>query len=170
MLYFESKKEIMKYPVKTDGLKPDLEFYTEVVKMQKEADKYLLAFKWCLSIKESSLYLNLGEKLCVFLYEIDTSSSNGDNFFWIVVGDLPAMYLDVYGAKTTIEVLEDYASLASDWISNVELGLSVEDCYPFDAKSTMEMADLLKKRVNIIEKSIIPNIDLIELPPSLMAL
>lgn len=49
--------------------------------MKNEADKYISDFAWCLSIEESALYLNLGEKLCVFLYEIDTSSSNGDTFF-----------------------------------------------------------------------------------------
>ena len=160
----------MEFPIKTSEIKPTLEFYTEVVEMQKEADKYLLAFKWCLSVKESSIYLNLGKKLCVFLYEIDTSSSNGDTFFWIIVGDLPAMYLDVYGPKTTIEVLEDYASLASNWISAVESGQSVDDCYPFDAEPTKEMADLLKKRVSIIERFIIPYVDAIELPPSLMVI
>jgi hypothetical protein len=160
----------MKYPVNTDHLSPNLEYYDEVLKVKKEADKYILSFKWCLSIVESSLYLNLGEKLCVFLYEIDTSSSNGDRFFWIIVGDLPSMYLDVYGPKTTIQVLEDYVSLSKDWISNIEKGLSVEECYPFDADPTEEMAKLLKTRVNIIENSIIPNIDEISLPPALLEL
>lgn len=160
----------MKYPIKTSDIKPSLEFYTEVIKMKKEADEYLLAFKWCLAIEESSLYLNLGEKLCIFLYEIDTSSNNGDKYFWIIVGDLPAMYLDVYSAKTTIEVLENYVSLSKDWISNIESGLSIRDCYPFDADPTIEMADLLKKKVGIIEKLIILNIDEISLPPSLKSL
>lgn len=160
----------MEYPIKTRSIKPSLEFYTEVIKIQKEADNYISDFTWCLSIIESSLYLNLGEKLCVFLYEIDNSSSNGDKFLWLIVGDIPSMYLDVYGPKTTIEVLEDYVSLSKDWISNIESGLSVEDCYPFNTEPTMEMANLLKKRVAIIENSIIPNIDEIELPPSLMVL
>ncbi|MGY0039916.1 hypothetical protein [Pedobacter sp. NJ-S-72] len=63
------------------------------------------------------------------------------------------------------EEAENYVSLSEDWISNVESGLSVKDCYPFDADPTLEMADLLKRRVAIIENSIIPNIDEIELPP-----
>lgn len=158
------------YPIKAGSLNPDLEFYAEVMKIKQEADRYILSFKWCLSIVESSLYLNLGEKLCIFLYEINTSSSNGDRFFWIIVGDLPSMYLDVYGPKTTIQVLEDYVSLSKDWISNVEEGLSVEDCYPFDASPTEQMAELLKRRVNIIENSIIPNIDEISLPVPLIDL
>jgi len=160
----------MKYPIKTTQLKKSLEFYSEVIELKKEAEKYITGFTWCLSVVESSLYLNLGEKLCVFLYQIDTSSSNGDTFFWIIVGDLPSMYLDVYGPKTTVEVLEDYAFLAKDWISKVEAGLSVKDCYPFNAAPTIEMADLLKRRVAIIEESIIPNIDAIALPPALMDL
>ena len=159
----------MKYPVKTDSLKPDLEFYSEVVKMQKEADRFISSFTWCVSIVNSSLYYNLGEKLCVFHYEIDPSK-NADTFIWIIVGDLPSMYLDVYGAKTTIEVLEQYVDLSRDWISSVKSGISVDDCYPFDADPTLEMADLLKRRANFIEKSIIPNIDEVKLPSPLYGL
>jgi hypothetical protein len=87
-----------------------------------------------------------------------------------MVGDIPSMYLDVYGAKTTIEVFSRYNALAKDWIFNVEHRLSVNDCYLFDKESTMEMAYMLKKRVDVIEKTIIPNIDEIKLPPSFMGL
>lgn len=160
----------MKYPIITSCIQPDLEFYSEVLKMQKAADDYISGFSCCLSITESSLYLNLGEKLCVFLYEINTSSSNGDRFFWIIVGDLPSMYLDIYGPKTTIEVLEDYVFLYKGWISNVESGFSVKECYPFNAEPILEMANMLKKRVDFIEDSIIPNIDKVELPAALMVL
>jgi len=69
------------YPITSEFIIPSIEFYTEILKMKNEADKYISDFAWCLSIEESALYLNLGEKLCVFLYEIDTSSSNGDTFF-----------------------------------------------------------------------------------------
>jgi len=119
-------------------------------------------------VKESTLYLNLGSTLCIFLMEIDNAASDEDNFLWIMVGDIPSMHLDVYGTKTTIEVLDRYNALARDWIFNVQHGLSVDDCYPFDTESTIEMADMLKKRVDFIEKTIIPNIDEIKLPPSFM--
>jgi len=80
------------------------------------------------------------------------------------------MYLDIYGSKTTIEVLSRYNALAKDWIFNVERGLSVDDCYPFNTKPTMQMADMLKKRVDFIYENIISNVDEIELPPWLKAL
>jgi hypothetical protein len=99
-----------------------------------------------------------------------TTASIEDNFLWIMVGDIPSMYLDVYGSKTTIQVLSKYNVLTKDWIFNIEHGLSVDDCYPFNSEPTIEMADMLKKRVHFIEKTIIPNIDEIDLPSSLMAL
>lgn len=160
----------MEYPIRVKALTEAVEFYPEVIKMNDQASVYIEGFRWCKEVRDSVLYLNLGSTLCIFLFEIENSASSEDNFLWIMVGDIPAMYLDVYGSKTTIEVLRRYNALAKDWISNVERGLSVDDCYPFNAEPTMEMADMLKKRVDFIEKTIIPNIDEVELPPSLMVL
>jgi hypothetical protein len=87
--------------------------------MQQKADRYVSNFRWCLSIVDSSLYLNLGDKLCIFLYEIKPLSNSADKFLWLIVGDLPSMYLDVYGAMTIIQVLKDYIFLSKNWISNV---------------------------------------------------
>lgn len=160
----------MKYPVNTRKIKPDLEFYTEVLEMNKRGETYLESFKWCKEIRDSFLYLNLGSTLCIFLFEIDNSASSEDDFLWVMVGDLPSMYLDVYGSKTTVEVLKRFKALAKDWVSNVKSGLPVNDCYPFNAAPTLEMAEILQKRIDLIRDSIIPNVDEIELPPSLMIL
>jgi hypothetical protein len=160
----------MKYPKRVKDLTHSLDFYSEVIEMHQKASLYIKDFRWCREVKDSTLYLNLGSTLCVFLVEIDNIASNEDSFLWIMVGDIPSMYLDVYGAKTTIEVLSRYNALAKDWIFNVEHKLSVDDCYPFDTESTIEMAYMLKKRVDFIEKTIIPNIDEIKLPASLMGL
>lgn len=160
----------MEYPIRVKALTEAVDFYHEVIKMNDQASVYIEGFRWCKEVRDSFLYLNLGSTLCIFLFEIENSASSEDNFLWIMVGDIPAMYLDIYGSKTTIEVLRRYNALAKDWISNVGRGLSVDDCYPFSAEPTMEMADMLKKRVDFIEKTIIPNIDEVELPPSLMVL
>jgi len=160
----------MTYPIESEFITPSLEFYSEVVEQKDRAFAYIESFKWCGNVKNSSLYLNLGSVICIFLFEIDNLASKDDNFLWIVVGDLPSMYLDVYGSKTTVEVLERYSGLARDWISNVESNLSVEDCYPFEVGPTKEMAQMLKKRIRQIEESIMPNIDEIELPPFLKEL
>lgn len=157
----------MEYPLNFGTLTEDVDFYDELLKMHKLASSYLDSFDWCKSVDDSKVFLNLGSTLCIFLFEIENTASEEDNFLWVIVGDLPAMYLDIYGTKTTIEALKRYSTLAMDWIFNVESGQSIDECYPFDTSPTIEMAHLLKKRVVFIEKSIIPNIEEIRLPSPL---
>jgi hypothetical protein len=149
----------MKYPINYTNISINTEYYSEVDALCKEAETYLLDFKWCRTIKNSFLYTNIGYVLCIFLFEIDNTQSKDDNFLWVIVGDLPAMYLDVYGAKTTKEALEGYVELAEDWINNIKTGQSVNDCYPFKAEPTLEMAELLERRTLFIRNQLLNNVD-----------
>ena len=98
----------MTYPINYKAITPDIDFYPKLKGTHEEAKNYLLNFKWCTEIKNSFLYTNLGSTFCIFLFEIVNSQSNEDNFLWVMVGDIPPMYLDVYGPQTTKEVVEDY--------------------------------------------------------------
>jgi len=155
----------MKYPINYNSIKPNLKYYTEVIQLYEEASAYLLSFRWCKQLKNAQLYLSLGSKLCIFLFEIENSASADDNYLWIIVGDLPPMYLDIHGPKTTKQVLEDYIGLAEDWIENVKLGKPVDDCYPFKAEPNLEMAALLERRASFMKNTLIDNID--DLPISI---
>ena len=149
----------MKYPINLKDLDKKLEFYDEVIAAYEKATEYIGSFYWCEEIKRSSLYTNLGRVLCIFLFDIVNASSKEDNLLWLIVGDIPSMYLDVHGAKNTVQVLEDYAALAEDWINKIKAGETVDGCYPFKAEPALEMAELLELRVNQIKNNLIPNID-----------
>ena len=70
----------MKYPINYKDVKPKLQYYSEVVDVHKDAENYLQSFDWCKSIKGSALYVNLGRTFCIFLFEIDNSASDEDDF------------------------------------------------------------------------------------------
>lgn len=147
----------MKYPIAYNLVTVKTEFYHELAKVYEEAKVYLLGFAWCHKIIESSIYLNLGSTLCIFVFEIENSASNDDNYLWVIAGDIPPMYLDTHGAKTTTQVVEDYIRLAEDWINHVKLGKSIKNCYPFKAKPTIEMAALLEKRTSFMKNTLMDN-------------
>lgn len=147
----------MNYPLSYKKITADIDFYQELNAIYKEAENYLLGFKWCQEIKNSFLYTNLGEVLCIFLFEITNTQSSEDNFLWVMVGDFPPMYLDVYGAKTTKQVVEDYINLAQDWIDRVKQGNPVNDCYPFNAAPTLELAELLEKKIWFMKNELLNN-------------
>lgn len=149
----------IKYPISYKEFKPTLQYYPEIVDIHIKAEKYLLSFDWCENIKDSALYVNLGKMFCIFLFEIGNSASKEDDFLWMVAGELPSMYLDVHGCKTIKEVVEGYVELAENWIKHVKTNKSVDECYPFNASPTLEMAELLEKRTSFIRNTLIENIE-----------
>jgi hypothetical protein len=153
------------YPIPLKKIKPSLEFYDEVIKMNLEAEEYINGFKWCKQIKEAHLYYNLGSTLCVFLFNIYNiqSTDEADNVLWIIVGDLPSMYLDTYNIKSLKEALENYAELGGEWADNIITKKSVKDCFPFDEKPSLKLAKLLKSRVEFIRSNLLDNIEDIKL-------
>ncbi|WPU92462.1 hypothetical protein SNE25_24345 [Mucilaginibacter sabulilitoris] len=157
----------MNYPIDYNRITVKTDFYQELIKAHEEASLYLLAFAWCRKIVHSDVYLNLGSTLCIFVFQIENSASTDDNNLWVIVGDIPPMYLDTYGPQTTKHVLEDYIRLAEDWIDHVKDGKSINNCYPFKAEPTIEMATLLEKRVSFMKNTLIDNIAYIPLQTNL---
>ena len=153
----------MNYPVNFKNIDSTTDFFPELNSIYQEAKNYLFSFKWCKEIKSGSLYTNLGKIFCIFLFEIENTASSEDNFLWVIIGDFPLMYLDVYGPKTTIEVLEDYIRLAEDWIYNIKSGKPTNECYPFSAEPTTELAELLEKKVSFMKTTLLDNIENISL-------
>ena len=148
----------MNYPIDYKDLMTTAEFYSDVIKMHQEATAYLLDFTWCKKIIKASIYLNLGSTLCIFLFKIENTASNDDDYLWVIAGDLPPMYLDIHGPKTIRKVLKDYIRLAEDWVEHVKLGKSIRDCYPFKSEPTLEMATLLEKRTSFMKERLMDNI------------
>lgn len=153
----------MAYPVNCKDLFPSCEYDGEVRALHTKATVYLESFYWCKKIKDSFLYTNIGRVFCIFLFDIDNASSHQDNLLWIIVGDIPSMYLDTQGPRTTREVVEDYIRLSQNWISNIKAGRSLESCFPFRAEPTLELAGLLEKKIAFMKDTLINNIDNISL-------
>jgi hypothetical protein len=153
----------MAYPVNFKNITSQIDFYREIVDAHRKAENYLLGFKWCAGIKDSFLYYSLGKVFSIFLFEIDNSQSANDNFLWVIVGDIPSMYLDVYGPKSTREVLEDYIRLAEDWITTIQAEKSVDGCFPFNAEPTIELAQLLQIKVSFMKNTLLAHIDDVQL-------
>ncbi len=148
----------MNYPIEIRKIDQKLEFYEEVIPLLKRSEDYLRSHSWCKRIDKGWLFNNTGFALCIFLFDVDTGNKD-DGLTWVIVGDFPSMYTDTYSVPTTKDALEYYIELASDWIENVENGLSIEENYPFKVSIQEEMVKLFKKKVNSLKTIILPAID-----------
>lgn len=87
-------------------------------------------------------------------FEVEPMTETVDKFIWIIIGDLPTVYLDE-GVKTSQEALKLYCELMSEWADNIVEGLSLDGCYPVNVEPTMENAGLLRRRIDFIVKELL---------------
>lgn len=147
------------YPLNISDISSSTEFFEEVKSLTEESKNYLKGFAWCKKIKDGWLYTNLGYVLCIFLYEIENIQSPEDNLIWVIVGDLPAMYLDTFNVLTTKKVIETYIELAEDWIHHALNNQLMDECFPFQTEKSVSALEMLRKRVELLKNKILPEIE-----------
>lgn len=141
--------------IKLDTL-TEIEEIQSVLALYDEAKKYLENFTWCFSTKKCWYDKDHGiyEKIGVFLFEIEPQNYTIDDFIWVIVGDLPSVYLDKT-VTTGREALETYCELMQEWADNVKNGKSLEDCYPVEADPTIENVGILSSRIAFIRRELL---------------
>jgi hypothetical protein len=141
--------------IKFDTLS-EIEEIQSILNLYNEAREYLEDFDWCISTKKCWYDKDHGiyEKIGVFLFEIEPINETVDDFVWVIVGDLPTVYLDK-SITTGQEALETYCELMQDWADNVKKEKSLEECYPVEVDATKENADLLLSRVSFIKRELL---------------
>jgi len=134
----------------------DIEELQAILGLYDKAKQYLEGFDWCVATKKCWYDKNLGiyEKIGVFLFEIEPSNDNVDDFIWVIVGDLPSVYLDK-SITTGKEALERYCELMQEWADNIKSEKSLEECYPIPVDATIENAGLLSSRVSFIRRELL---------------
>ena len=146
----------IRYMDDIEKINENIEYFDDIIKLSVEAKNYLNSFDWCRNINRGWLAQEWGYVLCVFYFEITPRpDSKADNFVWIVVGDLPTVYIDIESATNVKEVLESYIFLMQDWIDQVNNGKSIDNCYPIEVKPTKKMAKMLEGRIKIIKDDFI---------------
>jgi hypothetical protein len=150
----------MPYPININKITASsIEFYDEVSLLLTEAKKYLAEHPWCSRILNGWLFTNIGKVFCIFLFEIENAQSVKDNYLWVIVGDIPPMYLDRFDVSGTREVVETYIYLVDEWIAAVENKESLEEVYPLDSDTSEASIQMLKERLKFLQDEILPNIE-----------
>ena len=135
----------------------NIEHKDEVIELVEEAKQYLNSFSWCKQIISGLLVKSFGYILCIFLFEIEPAKDSGaDDKLWVIIGDLPSAYLDTIEYKTPHDALDIYCFLMEEWINNVRAGKSVKECYPVNVEPTLEHADMLDIRIQLVRSDFLP--------------
>lgn len=127
-----------------------------------EARSYLEQHAWCRGVRHLWLADGWPGILGVFQAEIDPAG-NADERLWVVVGDVPPIYLDSPLTATAAEVLADYVAVFREWVQAVRNGEPVDALVPVTYRGSLrpleptpELVEELSTRLNLIEAMLIP--------------
>ncbi|WP_067664797.1 hypothetical protein [Ferrimonas marina] len=123
-----------------------------------EAKKYINDFDWHKGIKDTFVGMCFDGILCVFLFDCELTIEKeleGDNFVWVIVGDLPPAYITSENAPNPACALDGYVGAMLEWVKAAASGDTVDDLIPVNVPANPENSELLKRRLDFIDKEIL---------------
>ncbi len=142
--------------VPSEQMKGDSPEDTELLKeLLDEATDFLSAFRWCTGIKKSFFGFGVGAIFGVFLFEISSNVNDVDGLVWVVVGDLPQLYIAVDEAPNPACALDIYLNAMLDWCETAKSGGDLSKCPPVDADPDPENIFALLGRLEFLRNEIL---------------
>jgi hypothetical protein len=143
--------------VPIDQLLGDDEEDTKLLQaMAIEARNFLETFSWCKGIRDAYFGDGVGGVLAIFLFRIEPSSEDVDEWLWVVVGDIPPAYLVVEDSPLPSLALEGYIQEMSKWVKLAKSGKSSSRVIPVNVPATPENARMLEGRLTTLRELILP--------------
>jgi len=123
--------------------------------MLKEAREYLMAQSWCHEIVQSSYGFGVGKIVAVFLFRIIPAREHVDSMLWVIVGDIPPLYITTDCAPNPACALDAYIGAMDAWVEACLHNTSREGLPPLNVPPTREWALDLQQRLSFIDKNIL---------------
>jgi hypothetical protein len=124
--------------------------------MASGAEKYLRSFPWCKGIREIYFGDGYGGVAAVFLFQIEPTRADVDEWLWVISCDISPAYLVTDSRRTPSQALEGYIEEVSKWIQLAKQGRSSKDVIPVYMPATLENAIDLERRLKFLQEVIVP--------------
>ena len=125
--------------------------------MLTEAESYLRSYRWCHEIKETFWGMGIGGVFAVFLFHIKPELPCADDYVWVIVGDIPPLYITIDDAPNPACALNGYIGAMEEWATAAIKENSVENLVLVSVAATIENGIALKKRLAFLEREILVN-------------
>jgi len=142
--------------VPTDELRGEDDEETILLQgMLTDAKDYLRSFAWCDGLKSSYFGLGVGGVVAVFLFRIEHSKDDVDDWVWVVVGDIPSAYMTCEDAPNPACALDGYIGAMREWAEAAIQGNPVDDLIPVNVPATPEWGKNLASRLDFLDREIL---------------
>ena len=123
--------------------------------MAEDASNYLRNHEWCKEITDSYFGLGVGGVVAVFLFKIVPAHDYVDKCVWVIVGDIPPLYIGGRDAPNPACALDAYIGAMEGWAHAAISGRFTAEGPPVAADATPENGRRLLKRLALVDKNIL---------------
>jgi hypothetical protein len=127
-----------------------------LLEMLSGAQSYLRCFPWCKEIREIYFGDGYGGIVAIFLFRIEPSRADVDEWLWVVFGALPPAHLVTDICKSPSQALEGYIDEVGKWVQLAKQGRSSRDVIPVYVPATPENAADVENRLKFLREVIVP--------------
>jgi hypothetical protein len=124
--------------------------------MASGAEKYVRSFPWCKSVRQIYFGDGYGGVVAVFLFHIEPSRKDVDEWIWVISCDVSPAYLVTDSCKTPSQALEGYIGEVLKWVNLAKEGRMSKDVIPVYMPATPENAADVEKRIKVLQETIVP--------------
>jgi hypothetical protein len=127
--------------------------------MARDAEAYILSFQWCGTVFDSFFGGGMGGVFAIFLFRIQPSRPDVDNWIWVMVGDTAPAYLPIADCSSVAEAFRMYIWGMTNWVRFARhgtAGAAEEDVPPVDLPLSSESADWLELKIQLLTHLIQP--------------
>jgi hypothetical protein len=120
--------------------------------LEQHARTYLLGTGYWRSVERLECAMAVEGVFGVFRAEAEPAAPDVDREVWVVVGDLPPLYLVTDDIDTPEEALAAYIDHRRAWVEAVRANHSVAHLAPVNVEPTKEWAKALATRLDLLEE------------------
>jgi hypothetical protein len=124
--------------------------------MASGAADYLRSFPWFEKIRSAYFGDGVGGIVGVFLFHVEPSTSEMDEWLWVVFGDISPALLPIDRSKKPSQALEFYVSEMSKWVELAKQGRSSTKIIPVLLAATPENAAAVESKLKVLQELIVP--------------
>jgi hypothetical protein len=126
--------------------------------MAGEAIAFLNSKHWCPTIRQTYFADGYGGIFALFVARLSEPILETAEWLWIVVGDVPTVYMVLEPEDNARWAADRYCSVIGDWIDAVLGSGNFDDVYPVGLPRTEEEAMRLKHKLDTLRENLIPHL------------
>jgi len=117
-----------------------------------QARSYVGDHTWCSEVLDSYFGDGFVPYFAVALVRIRPAQPEVDEWLWVIIGDVPPLYLVTDDAPTADDAVRIYIELRDEWVDAVRCGKAMDALAPVNVPPTQEWADELDSRLRLLER------------------